>query len=158
MTHDMDQEHSTNPVPFLVIGKPFEGCVRPRATSLNGDLSLAAPVGMLADVAPTVPQAPRDPVASGNDGPCLDLDGRGPGRRMGGICPSPGSRDGWRQLHARLAGRVFRDVSVWKTGREFPRRRCVCRGAARTSDRVRGPAGQAPALAVGRWSRACPPT
>lgn len=25
-----------------------------------------------------------------------------------------------RQLHARLAGRVFRDVSVWKTGREFP--------------------------------------
>lgn len=25
-----------------------------------------------------------------------------------------------RQLHARLAGRVFRDVSIWKAGREFP--------------------------------------
>lgn len=54
VTHDMDKEHSTNPVPFLVIGKPFEGLRAPTGDVPNGDLSLAAPVGMLADVAPTV--------------------------------------------------------------------------------------------------------
>lgn len=53
-TGDIDKEHSTNPVPFLVIGKPFEGMPSPAGEVPEGDLSLVSPVGMLADVAPTI--------------------------------------------------------------------------------------------------------
>ena len=65
MTGDMDKEHSTNPVPLLIIGKRFEGVRAPSGDVSGGDLSLTTPVGMLADVAPTilklleVPQPPE---------------------------------------------------------------------------------------------------
>jgi 2,3-bisphosphoglycerate-independent phosphoglycerate mutase len=63
-THGMDKEHSTNPVPFYIIGKQFEGKSSIAGDVPNGDLSLMPPVGMLADVAPTflallgIPQPP----------------------------------------------------------------------------------------------------
>lgn len=53
-TGEIDKEHSTNPVPFLVIGKAFEGKKAPSGDVVAGDLSLTPPVGMLADIAPTV--------------------------------------------------------------------------------------------------------
>src|SRR3989344_7968259 len=53
-TGAIDKEHSTNPVPFLLVGKQFEGQNLGFPESLNGDLSLVAPIGILADVAPTI--------------------------------------------------------------------------------------------------------
>lgn len=53
-TGEIDKEHSTNPVPFLVVGRAFEGMKAPSGDVVGGDLSLAQPVGMLADVAPTM--------------------------------------------------------------------------------------------------------
>ncbi|MFA6447109.1 MAG: 2,3-bisphosphoglycerate-independent phosphoglycerate mutase [Patescibacteria group bacterium] len=52
-TGAIDKEHSTNPVPFLIIGKQFEGLRAPTGDVVGGDLSVTPPVGMLADVAPT---------------------------------------------------------------------------------------------------------
>ena len=54
MTNEIDKEHSTNPVPFVVIAKQFEGMRAPVGDVVGGDLSLTTPVGMLADVAPTI--------------------------------------------------------------------------------------------------------
>lgn len=48
-----DKEHSTNPVPLLIIGEQYRGQTGPVGDPPNGDLSLLHPVGMLADVAPT---------------------------------------------------------------------------------------------------------
>ncbi len=48
-TGKMDKEHSTNSVPLILAGKEFEGQGAPDA-----DLSLTNPVGVLADVAPTI--------------------------------------------------------------------------------------------------------
>jgi 2,3-bisphosphoglycerate-independent phosphoglycerate mutase len=53
-TGEMDKEHSTNPVPLLIIGKEFLGQAGPAGDPPEGDLSLMQPVGVLADVAPTV--------------------------------------------------------------------------------------------------------
>jgi 2,3-bisphosphoglycerate-independent phosphoglycerate mutase len=53
-TGEIDKEHSTNPVPFIVVGKQFEGLKAPSGDVIGGDLSLTPPVGMLADVAPTI--------------------------------------------------------------------------------------------------------
>ena len=53
-TGAVDKEHTTNPVPFIVIGKQYEGQQGPGGDAPEGDLSLLKPVGMLADVAPTV--------------------------------------------------------------------------------------------------------
>ena len=53
-TGGMDKEHSTNPVPFWIIGKQFEGQSGLSGDVPEGDLSLLPPVGMLADVAPTL--------------------------------------------------------------------------------------------------------
>ncbi len=53
-TGEMDKEHSTNPVPLMIIGKPYEGLKAPSGDVIGGDLSLTPPVGMLADVAPTI--------------------------------------------------------------------------------------------------------
>ncbi|MBI1908294.1 2,3-bisphosphoglycerate-independent phosphoglycerate mutase, partial [Candidatus Uhrbacteria bacterium] len=53
-TRGVDKEHSTNPVPFWIVGKQFEGKTSPSGDVPNGDLSLVPPVGMLADVAPTI--------------------------------------------------------------------------------------------------------
>jgi len=53
VTGDMDKEHSTNPVPFIIVSKELEGIRAPSGDVIGGDLSLNTPVGMLADVAPT---------------------------------------------------------------------------------------------------------
>ncbi len=53
-TGEIDKEHSTNPVPLLIIGKDFEGQAGLAGDPPEGDLSLMHPVGVLADVAPTV--------------------------------------------------------------------------------------------------------
>lgn len=53
-THEKDKEHSTNPVPFLLIGNAYKGQAGPAGDPPAGDLSLMPPVGVLADVAPTV--------------------------------------------------------------------------------------------------------
>ncbi len=54
ITGEMDKEHSTNPVPFIIVSKDLEGIRAPSGDVIGGDLSLNQPVGMLADVAPTV--------------------------------------------------------------------------------------------------------
>ncbi|MEK7680444.1 MAG: 2,3-bisphosphoglycerate-independent phosphoglycerate mutase [Patescibacteria group bacterium] len=53
-TGEMDKEHSTNPVPLVIIGKDFLGQAGLAGDPPEGDLSLIRPVGVLADVAPTV--------------------------------------------------------------------------------------------------------
>ncbi len=53
-TGEIDKEHSTSPVPLLIIGKDFQGQAGPAGDPPDEDLSLLSPVGMLADVAPTV--------------------------------------------------------------------------------------------------------
>jgi len=53
-TGDINKEHATNPVPFLMIGKQYEGQPSISGEVPDGDLSLVPPIGMLADVAPTV--------------------------------------------------------------------------------------------------------
>lgn len=53
-TGDINKEHATNPVPFLIIGKQYEGQPSIAGEVPDGDLSLMPPVGMLADVAPTI--------------------------------------------------------------------------------------------------------
>jgi len=53
-TGAIDKEHSTNPVPFLIIGKQYEGLRAPTGDVIGGDLSMTPPVGMLADTAPTI--------------------------------------------------------------------------------------------------------
>lgn len=52
-TTESVKEHSTNPVPFFIIGNEYKGQAGPAGDPPNGDLSLLHPVGMLADVAPT---------------------------------------------------------------------------------------------------------
>jgi len=53
-TGELDKEHSTNPVPFIIIGEPWRGQASPSGEIIAGDLSLLPPVGMLADTAATV--------------------------------------------------------------------------------------------------------
>ena len=53
-TGEIDKEHSTNPVPLIVVGKEYRGQAGPGGDSPEGDLSLLRPAGILADVAPTV--------------------------------------------------------------------------------------------------------
>ena len=53
-TGAIDKEHSTNPVPCLIIGAEFAGQAGPQIEAVGGDLSLLPPVGTLSDVAPTV--------------------------------------------------------------------------------------------------------
>jgi 2,3-bisphosphoglycerate-independent phosphoglycerate mutase len=53
-TGERDKEHSTNPVPCIIIGKQFRGQAGLAGDPPDGDLSLLRPVGMLADVAPTI--------------------------------------------------------------------------------------------------------
>ncbi len=52
-TGEKDKEHSTNPVPLVVIGEEYRGKSGPAGDPPDGDLSLLNPVGMLGDVAPT---------------------------------------------------------------------------------------------------------
>ena len=53
-TGEIDKEHATNPVPFVIVGNAFKGKPSLAGEVPEGDLSLMAPVGILADVAPTV--------------------------------------------------------------------------------------------------------
>lgn len=53
-TGEMDKEHSTNPIPLWIVGKQFEGQAGSAGDIPNGDLSLVPPIGMIADVAPTL--------------------------------------------------------------------------------------------------------
>ena len=53
-TGEIDKEHSTNPVPLLIVGNTYRGVAGPTGDPPDGDLSLLHPVGMLADVAPTM--------------------------------------------------------------------------------------------------------
>ena len=53
-TGDKVKEHSTNPVPFIIVGNEYKGQAGLAGDPPEGDLSLMTPVGMLADVAPTV--------------------------------------------------------------------------------------------------------
>jgi 2,3-bisphosphoglycerate-independent phosphoglycerate mutase len=53
-TQEVDKEHSTNPVPFIIIGKDWEGKNVGLQDSMGSDLSLVTPSGILADVAPTL--------------------------------------------------------------------------------------------------------
>ncbi len=54
VTGEIDKEHSTNPVPFVIVGKPFEGMKAPTGDVVGGELWMTQPVGMLGDVAPTI--------------------------------------------------------------------------------------------------------
>lgn len=53
-TGEIDKEHSTNPVPFVVVGRQYEGFRAPIGDAIGGDLAMTPAVGVLADVAPTV--------------------------------------------------------------------------------------------------------
>lgn len=54
-TGEVDKEHSTNPVPFVVIGKRWEGqTLTAGLDSAGGDLSVVTPSGILADITPTI--------------------------------------------------------------------------------------------------------
>ncbi|MFA6593965.1 MAG: 2,3-bisphosphoglycerate-independent phosphoglycerate mutase [Candidatus Buchananbacteria bacterium] len=51
---DIDKEHSTYPVPLVIIGKEWEGKNAGFPEVPGGDLSLVQPAGLLSDVAPTI--------------------------------------------------------------------------------------------------------
>ncbi|MFA5029426.1 MAG: 2,3-bisphosphoglycerate-independent phosphoglycerate mutase [Patescibacteria group bacterium] len=51
---EIDKEHSTYPVPFIIIGKQWEGKTAGLSEVPNSDLSLVQPSGILSDVAPTI--------------------------------------------------------------------------------------------------------
>jgi len=53
-TGNIDKEHSSNPVPLLIIGKQFEGLNLGGVDAPDGDLSLIRPQGILSDIAPTI--------------------------------------------------------------------------------------------------------
>jgi 2,3-bisphosphoglycerate-independent phosphoglycerate mutase len=53
-TGQIDKEHTSNPVPFIVVGKQFEGKNIGWQDVVNADLSLVQPSGILADISPTV--------------------------------------------------------------------------------------------------------
>ncbi|MDP3900275.1 MAG: 2,3-bisphosphoglycerate-independent phosphoglycerate mutase [bacterium] len=53
-TGSITKEHSTNPVPLLIINKSLEGQKLSRADISGADLSILKPQGILADVAPTI--------------------------------------------------------------------------------------------------------
>ena len=50
-TGEINKEHSTNPVPFIIIGQEFE---IQHEVQDKVDLCLLTPSGMLADIAPTI--------------------------------------------------------------------------------------------------------
>lgn len=49
-----DKETTNNPIPFIIIGNEYEGKTIGLADPLEGDLSVLAPGGILADFAPTI--------------------------------------------------------------------------------------------------------
>ena len=53
-TGEIDKEHSTNPVPLIIIGNQWEGKNVGLPDAVGGDLSLMTSAGVLADIAPTI--------------------------------------------------------------------------------------------------------
>ncbi|HLD82122.1 MAG TPA: 2,3-bisphosphoglycerate-independent phosphoglycerate mutase [Patescibacteria group bacterium] len=53
-TGEIDKEHSNNPVPFIIVGKKYEGKSLVNLDTVGADLSLISPHGVLSDVAPTI--------------------------------------------------------------------------------------------------------
>jgi 2,3-bisphosphoglycerate-independent phosphoglycerate mutase len=53
-TGEIDKEHSTNPVPLIIIGNEWEGKTLGTSDVIGSDLSLVTPAGVLSDVAPTI--------------------------------------------------------------------------------------------------------
>ena len=53
-TGEMDKEHSTNPVPCIIIGAEYEGKTTEDVQVVGNDLSLVQPVGLLSDVPLTI--------------------------------------------------------------------------------------------------------
>lgn len=53
-TGTMSKEHTSNPVPFIVVGNEYEGKNLGSQDAIGGDLSLVQPQGILSDVAPTI--------------------------------------------------------------------------------------------------------
>ncbi len=51
---DIDKEHSTYPVPFIIVGNEYEGKTAGMPEGPNSDLSLIRPSGILSDIAPTI--------------------------------------------------------------------------------------------------------
>ena len=52
MTGEPDKEHNFSPVPFIIVGNEFKG--RKNTSIIDDDPSMMQPVGILADVAPTI--------------------------------------------------------------------------------------------------------
>ena len=50
----IDKEHSTYPVPFVIVGKEWEGKTAGLPEGPNSDLSLVQPSGLLSDITPTI--------------------------------------------------------------------------------------------------------
>jgi 2,3-bisphosphoglycerate-independent phosphoglycerate mutase len=68
LTGNINKEHSTNPVPFIIVGKDFEGKSIGFSDAPGGDLSLVKPQGILSDIAPTILKIiglPQPPEMSG---------------------------------------------------------------------------------------------
>jgi 2,3-bisphosphoglycerate-independent phosphoglycerate mutase len=53
-TGQIDKEHTTNPVPFIMVGQQFAGRSFGWQNVVGSDLSLVQPQGILSDVAPTI--------------------------------------------------------------------------------------------------------
>lgn len=53
-TGQVDKEHTTNPVPIVIVGNDFHGKNFGWQEGVSSDLSLCQPQGILADIAPTV--------------------------------------------------------------------------------------------------------
>ena len=53
-TGEIDKEHTADPVPFILVGKQFEGKTIGFRDTPGSDLSLLKPQGILSDVAPTI--------------------------------------------------------------------------------------------------------
>jgi 2,3-bisphosphoglycerate-independent phosphoglycerate mutase len=69
ITGAVDKEHNNYPAPFIVIGNEYAG--QPNPDLINNDLSLVPPIGILADVAPTILTLSGLPVAPEMTGTCL---------------------------------------------------------------------------------------
>ncbi|MFH1430213.1 MAG: 2,3-bisphosphoglycerate-independent phosphoglycerate mutase [Candidatus Uhrbacteria bacterium] len=70
-TGEIDKEHSTNPVPFILCGTKYVDQPSAELKAVDWDLSLLQPVGMLADIAPTVLGIMGIPQPSGMSGQSL---------------------------------------------------------------------------------------
>jgi len=53
-TGQIDKEHTTNPVPFIIVGREYAGRNFGWHNVVNSDLSLVQPQGILSDIAPTI--------------------------------------------------------------------------------------------------------